>query len=175
MRGNEPPKTPRVQVVRPAVVALAVMGTATLLLSGQLGVFRGHNLLAGGPTVTSGRAIRLYPRNDAWAAYLPAPTTCADSTDPSASASTAEGAMICVLNYARVRAALPPLPLSPLLSRSAELKAADIIYCDQFAHWACGKDPRAVADEVGYPPVSWGENLAMSPGPFAAARVAADG
>jgi uncharacterized protein YkwD len=27
----------------------------------------------------------------------------------------------------------------------------------------------------GYPQVSWGENLALSPGPFAAARVAADG
>jgi uncharacterized protein YkwD len=83
--------------------------------------------------------------------------------------------MICVLNYARARAALPPLPLSPLLNRPAGLKAADIIRCDQFAHAACGKDPRAVADEVGYPQVLWGENLEMSPGPFAAARVAADG
>jgi uncharacterized protein YkwD len=61
------------------------------------------------------------------------------------------------------------------LDRSAELKAADIIRCADFAHAACGKDPHAVADQVGYPQVWWGENLALSPGPFAAARVAADG
>jgi len=83
--------------------------------------------------------------------------------------------MICVLNYARVRAGLAPLRVSPLLNRSADLKAHDIIRCGQFTHAACGRDPRAVADEVGYPRVTWGENLAMSPGPFAAARVAADG
>ena len=82
--------------------------------------------------------------------------------------------MVCVLNYARSRDGLA-LPVSPLLQRSAHLKALDIIRCQQFSHAACGKDPHAVAEEVGYPNVDWGENIYVGPGPYAAARVAADG
>lgn len=174
MRGDEPPEASGAQVVRPAfVAALVLTGVLTLLFSGQLGFFRGNAPLATTFSVRS--PVRLYPSNDPWAAYLPAPNVCAESTNASAPAITAESAMTCVLNYARVRDGLAPLALSPLLNRSAELKAADIIRCGQFTHAACGEDPHAVADEVGYPQVSWGENLAMSPGPFAAARVAADG
>jgi uncharacterized protein YkwD len=83
--------------------------------------------------------------------------------------------MICVLNYARMRDGLTALPVSPLLQRAARLKALDIIRCQQFSHAACGKDPHAVADEVGYPNAEWGENIYAGPGAFAAARVAADG
>lgn len=83
--------------------------------------------------------------------------------------------MICVLNYARVRDGLAALPVSPLLQRSAQLKALDIVRCQDFSHAACGKDPHAVADAVGYPEVDWSENIYAGPGPFAAARVAADG
>jgi uncharacterized protein YkwD len=176
MRGDEPSDAPGTRVARPAfVAALVVTGILTLLLSGQLGLFRGHALLSAGPTVNAGGPVRLYPNNDSWAAYLPAPKACAESTDASAPAIAAQSAMICVLDYARMRAGLTPLAVSPLLNHSAQSKAADIIRCNEFAHAACGKDPRAVADEVGYPQVSWGENIAMSPGPFAAARVAADG
>jgi uncharacterized protein YkwD len=118
---------------------------------------------------------QLYPANDRWSAFLPAPETCPGSTDASASTAVAEGAMICALNYARVRDGLSALPVSPLLQQSARLKALDIIRCQDFSHAACGKDPRAVADEVGYPNVDWGENIYAGPGPFAAARVGADG
>jgi uncharacterized protein YkwD len=117
---------------------------------------------------------QLYPPNDRWGAFLPAPETCPGSTDASASTAAAEDAMICALNYARVRDGLSALPVSPLLQRSARLKALDIIRCQDFSHAACGKNPRAVADEVGYPNVDWGENIYAGPGPFAAARVGAD-
>jgi uncharacterized protein YkwD len=117
---------------------------------------------------------QLYPANDPWGAFLPAPGTCPGSADPSAPTAAAEGAMICALNYARVRDGLSALPVSPLLQRSARLKALDIIRCQDFSHSACGKDPHAVADEVGYPNVDWGENIYEGPGPFAAARVGAD-
>ncbi len=83
--------------------------------------------------------------------------------------------MICVLNYARVREGLAALPVSPLLNRSSRLKALDIIRCQQLSHEACGRDARAVADAVGYPKVTWGENIYSGPGPFMPARVAADG
>ncbi len=174
MRGHKPPDTPAGQTVRPAfVVALCILAMLSFLFRGHIGVVHRDDPLAVGGTISS--PIRLYPDNDAWAAYLPTPNACAESTNASAPPTNAEGAMICVLNYARIRAGLPPLAVSPLLNRSAGLKAADIIRCNEFAHAACGKDPHAVADEVGYPQVLWGENLALSPGPFAAARVAADG
>lgn len=117
---------------------------------------------------------QLYPANDPWGAFLPAPEICPGSTDASASTPAAEGAMICALNYARVRDGLSALPVSSLLQRSAHLKALDIIRCQEFSHAACGKNPRAVADEVGYPNVYWGENIYAGPGPYAAARVGAD-
>lgn len=182
MRRSEPTKGPpplrrgasRVQPVRPSfVVALVVIGILTLLGSGRLGLLHGHAPSFVGPI--SKTSLQLYPANDAWAAYLPAPSACAESTNASAVPVDAEAAMICVLNYARARAGLAPLRVAPLLNRSAELKAHDIIRCGQFTHAACGKNPRAVADDVGYPQVGWGENIEMSPGPFAAARVAADG
>jgi uncharacterized protein YkwD len=155
------------------VVALVATALLTLLARGRLDLLHGGTPLSVGTVVTA--PVHLYPAHDPWAAYLPAPDACAGSADASAAPTTAEAAMLCVLNYTRIRAGLSPLPVSPLLNRSAALKAEDIIRCGEFTHAACGKDPRAVADEVGYPPVSWGENLAMSPGPFAAARVAADG
>jgi uncharacterized protein YkwD len=116
----------------------------------------------------------LYPAHDHWRAFLPKPGLCAQSTNVSASTATAQTAMICALNYARVRDGLKALPVSPLLQRSARLKALDIIQCKDFSHAACGKDPHAVADEVGYPNVNWGENIYAGPGPFRAARVGAD-
>jgi uncharacterized protein YkwD len=117
----------------------------------------------------------LYPPHDKWADVLPNPEACPGSTEASLSSVAAEQAMVCVLNYARVRAGLTALPVSPVLHRSAELKALDIIRCQDFSHFACGKNPRAVADEAGYPQVNWGENLYLGPGPFRPARLAADG
>src|SRR4051794_27428588 len=102
--------------------------------------------------------VQLYPAHDRWAAFLPKPELCAQSTNASASTTDAQAAMICSLNFARVRDGLKALAVSPLLQRSARLKALDIIRCHDFSHAACGKNPHAVADEVGYPNVDWGEN-----------------
>jgi uncharacterized protein YkwD len=123
-----------------------------------------------GPSVQLGRP---YPRNDKWAGFLPSPSRCPGSTsEPSPNSG---GSMICVLNYARMREGVRMLPASPQLQQAARLKALDIIRCQEFSHAACGKDPHAVADAVGYPKVSWGENLYAGGGPFMPARVAADG
>jgi uncharacterized protein YkwD len=116
-----------------------------------------------------------YPIRDKWGSFLPDPKACPDSTRTSVTPSAAEGAMVCVLNYARQRDGLPALPVSPLLARAPELKALDIIRCQDFSHTACGKNARAVADEVGYPHVGWGENTYAGGGPFGAARVAGNG
>jgi uncharacterized protein YkwD len=113
--------------------------------------------------------------NDAWARFLPSPKDCPGSTTPPPPEAMAENSMICVLNYARLRQGLRALPVAPQLQQAARLKALDIIRCQDFSHSACGKDPRAVADAVAYPKVTWGENIYAGGGPFMPARVAADG
>jgi len=113
--------------------------------------------------------------NDEWSSFLPSRSSCAGSTSEPASALAAEHAMVCVLNFARVRDGLRALPVSAKLNRSSRLKALDIVRCQQFSHEACGKDAHAVADAVGYPEIPWGENIYAGSGPFMPARVAADG
>ncbi len=78
---------------------------------------------------------RLYPAHDRWAAFLPKPELCAQSTNASASTPNAQDAMICALNYARVRDGLKALPVSPLLRRIlaargvGEILAANDVEC----------------------------------------------
>jgi uncharacterized protein YkwD len=71
---------------------------------------------------------------------------------------------LCLLNYARRAAGLQPLRTEPLLMRSAELKAAQIVRCGQFSHEACGIDVKQPFADAGYfSPTSatrFGENLA---------------
>jgi uncharacterized protein YkwD len=117
----------------------------------------------------------LYPLHDRWSSFLPKAGACPGGTNAAAPVAEAERAMICALNHARMHDGLKALAVSPLLNRSSRLKALDIIRCQEFSHSACGKDPHAVAVEVGYPNVDWGENIYEGPGPFAAARIAADG
>jgi uncharacterized protein YkwD len=125
-----------------------------------------------GPGIQQGRP---YPRNDKWKRFLPSPSGCPGSTSEPSAGANSESSMICVLNYARMREGLNTLPVSPLLQQAARLKALDIIRCQDFSHAACGEDPHAVADAVGYPKVAWGENLYAGVGPFMPARTAADG
>jgi uncharacterized protein YkwD len=164
-----------------AAIALAVLLGVMILPSSRHWVQRhlGSNRprvgtlgpLGVGPGIQVGRP---YPPSDSWGAFLPRASDCPGSTrEPSGP--TAESSMICVLNYARMRDRLSALPVSAELQRATRLKALDIIRCQDFSHAACGKDPHAVADAVGYPRVAWGENIYMGAGPFMPARVAADG
>jgi uncharacterized protein YkwD len=123
--------------------------------------------LAVGPGIQGGRP---YAPNDSWAAFLARASDCPGSTSEP-SAPRAESSMICVLNYARMREGLTPLPVSAELQRAARLKALDTIHCQDFSHAACGN---AVAEEAGYPAVPSGENIYSGSGPFMPARVAAD-
>jgi uncharacterized protein YkwD len=116
-----------------------------------------------------------YPTNDSWAAFLTPPASCPGSTASPVDLGRAGQAMICALNYARQHQGLHALPVSRKLERASRLKALEIIRCQQFSHEPCGRDARAVADAVGYPQVTWGENIYAGSGPFAPARLATDG
>ena len=58
--------------------------------------------------------------------------------------------MRCLTNFARRRAARPPLSSVARLNRSARRKSADILRCDQFDHEACGRPFTYWIDRSGY-------------------------
>jgi uncharacterized protein YkwD len=123
--------------------ARAALGLAAVLLVAG-------GALAAGP----GRPLQPQP-----APPLTLEAVCPGAEDDTSSATEQKRALRCLINEARRRAARPALRRSPVLSSSASLKAQDIERCQELAHSACGKDPRAGIAELGYPNVTWGENL----------------
>lgn len=99
---------------------------------------------------------------------LIAPTSvCADQTDVQASAAVQEQAMHCMTNYARTQMGMGDLGTAVDLDRSATDKSADILRCDSFSHFACGREFTYWMARVGYIPARcWraGENIAWGAG-----------
>ncbi len=58
--------------------------------------------------------------------------------------------MLCMTDYARSTAGLPPIADATSLDWSAAAKAADILRCDSFSHFACGRDYTYWMREAGY-------------------------
>lgn len=141
-----------------------VVWSATVLAVVLVGVA----VVAPLPGRTTAHALRRpFPRRgDAWAPYLAPESTCPGENDVAAAADAQERTMLCLVNWARARAHLSQLATSPVLMSSAHAKAEDIRRCRDFAHAACGRDPRAVFDDAGYtrPDVTYGygENLAWA-------------
>ena len=91
-------------------LASIVLGLAILALAAIL--FRDHFPGRSRPLVMSvkplwvGASIRVgspYAPNDAWTEFLPPPNACPDSTADPTSEAAAEEAMLCALNYARLK------------------------------------------------------------------------
>jgi uncharacterized protein YkwD len=105
---------------------------------------------------------------------LIAPTTvCADQTDPEASAAVQEQAMRCMSDYARERMGMGRLGDAADLNRSAFDKSDDILRCDEFSHYACGRAFTYWMQRVGYIPAPcWrvGENIAWGTGDLGSVR-----
>jgi uncharacterized protein YkwD len=92
-----------------------------------------------------------------------------------ASVAGQEAAMRCMVNFARQRAGLGTLSNSTRLDRSAAHKARDILRCDSFSHFACGRDFTYWMQRAGYIPAHcWrvGENLAVGSGATGTVRSA---
>jgi uncharacterized protein YkwD len=76
-------------------------------------------------------------------------------------------AMRCMTDYARRNAGLGGLGEARQLGRSASGKSRDILRCDSFSHYACGRDFTYWMRQSGYLAAScWraGENLAWGTG-----------
>ena len=81
--------------------------------------------------------------------------------------------MRCMIEYARTEAGLAELADDEALERSAADKANDVIRCDDFSHFACGRDFTYWMQEAGYmssPCWHVGENLAWGTDAYGTVR-----
>jgi uncharacterized protein YkwD len=105
---------------------------------------------------------------------LIAPTAvCANQTGAEASVAEQEQAMRCLTNFAREHAGMGGLGDAADLDRSARDKSGDILHCDSFSHYACGRQFTYWMQRVGYIPARcWraGENIAWGTGDFGTVR-----
>ena len=84
-----------------------------------------------------------------------------------------EQAMACMVDYARRQAGLAPLVQQGTLNQSAREKSLDVLRCDSFSHFACGRDFTYWMQQSGYTAAScWrvGENLAWGIGEHGTVR-----
>jgi uncharacterized protein YkwD len=80
-----------------------------------------------------------------------------------------EATMLCLTNYARAQAGEAPLEPAAALEGSAAEKAGDILRCDSFSHYACGREFSYWIRASGYMSTEcWrvGENLAWGTGEY---------
>jgi uncharacterized protein YkwD len=84
-----------------------------------------------------------------------------------------EGAMLCLTNFARAQTGEPALEGTQQLQESATDKAEDILRCDSFSHYACGREFTYWIRASGYLSTQcWraGENLAWGTGQYGTVR-----
>src|SRR5215204_6310174 len=109
-----------------------------------------------------------------WKAYLAPDGACADGEATDASVDEQEATMLCLLNWARTKRGLTPLRSESTLMRAADLKAADMVRCQDFSHHACGAAPDARARESGHKG-NFGENISWGTGPARSPKATLDG
>lgn len=88
------------------------------------------------------------------------PKACPGQLNGRASAAVQTRAMRCLIDYARRRHGLRRTAPSAALDRSARLKAADILRCQQFSHTACGRRWDHWIPRRTIRMRSWSENIA---------------
>jgi uncharacterized protein YkwD len=84
-----------------------------------------------------------------------------------------ERTMLCMANFARAQSGLAPLEATEPLEQSAREKARDILRCDSFSHYACGREFTYWIRATGYlASECWraGENLAFGNGALGSVR-----
>ncbi|MGD9737599.1 MAG: CAP domain-containing protein [Solirubrobacterales bacterium] len=94
------------------------------------------------------------------------PGTCPEAPRGAAAEETT---MLCLTNYARAQVGEGPLEPTAVLQDSAAEKAEDIVTCDSFSHFACGREFTYWIRANGYLATEcWhvGENLAWGTGSY---------
>lgn len=100
-------------------------------------------------------------------------SVCPGQGSLDAPAEMQEAVMLCMTEYARTEAGLTGLADDEALEQSAADKANDVIRCNEFSHFACGRDFTHWMREEGYmSSACWrvGENLAWGTGAYGTVR-----
>jgi uncharacterized protein YkwD len=98
---------------------------------------------------------------------------CPDQSVLTAPVEAQEQAMLCMTDFARTSVGLGELADAEELDRSSLEKAEDVIRCDSFSHFACGREFTYWIREAGYiGDECWraGENLAWGNGEYGSVR-----
>lgn len=146
-----------------ATVALACLALAPSATAAGIGQQR---VVAEAESSPSARTATTSP-------LVASPASCPGQTDPDAPAEAQEQAMVCMTNFARAAAGLGALSEVEELDRSALGKAGDVLRCDSFSHFACGREFTYWIREAGYiGEACWhaGENLAWGAGELGSVR-----
>ena len=101
------------------------------------------------------------------------PESCPSQSELNAPAGVQEEAMRCMTDFARQHMGMAGLVDADDLDRSAAEKSGDILRCDNFSHYACGRDITYWMQRVGYIPARcWraGENIAWGSGDLGTVR-----
>ncbi len=108
------------------------------------------------------------------AAGLIAPAeACPNQESRGASAAAQEQTMLCMTNFARAQSGEGELEATAVLAESARDKSRDILECDSFSHYACGREFTYWMRATGYLSAAcWkvGENLAYGSGEYGSVR-----
>jgi uncharacterized protein YkwD len=100
-------------------------------------------------------------------------SACADQTDLGDAPGVQERAMLCMTNFARGHDGLGRFGNAADLDHSAIRKTDDILHCDSFSHYACGRQFTFWMQRSGYLAARcWraGENIAWGVGRYATVR-----
>jgi uncharacterized protein YkwD len=100
-------------------------------------------------------------------------TVCPGQEALGASAEAQESTMLCMTDFARAQAGLGELATTGELEQSANDKGGDILRCDSFSHFACGREFTYWMRQTGYiSSQCWrvGENLAWGTGGYGTVR-----
>lgn len=116
--------------------------------------------------VAPGRGPAPQPQRSSHGPIAPQ-SACPDQNVAGASPLVQRRAMLCMTDYARRSVGLAGLADARKLDRSADDKSGDILHCDSFSHFACGRDFTYWMRQSGYlsaPCWRAGENLAWGVG-----------
>jgi uncharacterized protein YkwD len=146
--------------------ALTLIGLLAAPAAGAVGIAGARAVTA--PKATAGKASA-----PLGGALVAPPAACPGQEALGAPAAAQEEAMACMVDFARRGAGLNQLSSTPALAQSAEDKSLDVLRCDEFSHFACGREFTYWMEETGYTSAPcWrvGENLAWGSGEYGTVR-----
>jgi uncharacterized protein YkwD len=149
-----------------------VLVVLTLLLSGLAAASGAAAVGLGQHQVASGARTASVPAADGGALVAPE-AACPGQEDLGAPAAAQEQSMECMIDFARRQIGLGGLAPVEVLQQSALEKSADILRCDSFSHFACGREFGYWIEASGYTSTPcWriGENLAWGTGEYGTVR-----